>query len=147
MISGLPTGAGTFQFHRYRHRQRLLTAKQQFTIVDLCGLAITYDGIARPRRRRRLPRTRKRTLRFGDRALHLKDGNAGAPLPTGLSLDPTSGTISGTPSAAGSATVTIQVTDSTNASSSSSFTLTVISASFTGLAGTATYSAAIELYV
>ena len=46
-------------------------------------------------------------------------------LPAGLSLDAPSGTISGTPSAAGSSTFTVTVTDSTGRTAHASFSITI----------------------
>jgi hypothetical protein len=56
-----------------------------------------------------------------------------ANLPAGLSINPATGLISGTPTSAGSATVTVTVTDSTGPAGSTSFTWTV-----TGPGGTCT---------
>ncbi len=50
---------------------------------------------------------------------------AASQLPSGLTLDPSSGAISGTPAAAGVFTFTVQVSDSVHASAQASFTLTV----------------------
>ncbi len=58
-------------------------------------------------------------------------------LPPGLSLDPASGTISGTPSNGGNATVTFQVTDHAGATALTSISIVVLSGSFSGLPATA----------
>ncbi|HMC70819.1 MAG TPA: putative Ig domain-containing protein, partial [Mycobacteriales bacterium] len=50
---------------------------------------------------------------------------AASGLPTGLSINSSTGLISGTPSAAGTFSVTVTVTDNTNASGSTSFTWTI----------------------
>jgi len=49
----------------------------------------------------------------------------GGTLPPGLSIDPASGIVSGTPTTAGTSSVTITVTDSAGASGTSSFTWTI----------------------
>jgi hypothetical protein len=61
-------------------------------------------------------------------------------LPAGLTLS-AAGAITGTPTTAGTSNVTIQVTDSANATASAAFTLTVLpapTASFSGLSSTTT---------
>jgi len=50
---------------------------------------------------------------------------AASGLPTGLTINSSSGLISGTPSAAGTFSVSVTVTDNTNASGSTSFTWTI----------------------
>lgn len=56
-------------------------------------------------------------------------------LPTGLSINASSGLISGTPSAAGTFSVTVTAKDSTGASGSASFTWTISSSGGTGCSG------------
>jgi len=61
-----------------------------------------------------------------------------AGLPAGLSINPSTGLISGTPTTAGTSTVTVTATDGTGASGSATFTWTVSSAGGTGC--TVTYT-------
>jgi O-glycosyl hydrolase len=61
-----------------------------------------------------------------------------AGLPAGLSISPSTGLISGTPTTAGTSTVTVTATDGTGASGSATFTWTVSSAGGTGC--TVTYT-------
>jgi serine protease len=56
-------------------------------------------------------------------------------LPTGLSINASSGLISGTPSAAGTFSVTVTAKDSTNASGSTSFTWTISTSGGGGCSG------------
>ncbi|MCZ2150976.1 MAG: putative Ig domain-containing protein [Bryobacterales bacterium] len=56
--------------------------------------------------------------------------SSGSP-PAGLSLQPTTGTISGTPTAAGSSVFTVRVTDSAQSSTTKQFSITVVSSSLT----------------
>lgn len=73
------------------------------------------------------------------------------PLPSGLTLDASTGRISGTPTQAGSATFTVAVTDATNAQASASLTLDVVAPPLTILTTTLpvatrgmTYSATLQ---
>jgi O-glycosyl hydrolase len=61
-----------------------------------------------------------------------------AGLPAGMSISPSTGLISGTPTTAGTSTVTVTATDGTGASGSATFTWTVSSAGGTGC--TVTYT-------
>ncbi|EWT01977.1 hypothetical protein N865_20460 [Intrasporangium oryzae NRRL B-24470] len=56
-------------------------------------------------------------------------------LPTGLSINTSTGLISGTPSAAGTFSVTVSAKDTTNASGSATFTWTISSSGGTGCTG------------
>ncbi len=61
-------------------------------------------------------------------------------LPAGLSINSSTGLISGTPTTAGASTVTVTATDSTGASGSATFTWTVANAGGSGGACTVSYS-------
>ncbi|REE95021.1 putative Ig domain-containing protein [Thermomonospora umbrina] len=65
-------------------------------------------------------------------------------LPAGLTIDPTSGTITGTPSTAGSTRVTVTATDARNKTGSASFTWTITT---TGAAPSVTSPGAQTAYV
>ncbi|MCC6390036.1 MAG: putative Ig domain-containing protein [Bryobacterales bacterium] len=56
--------------------------------------------------------------------------SSGSP-PAGLTLQPTTGTISGTPTAAGSSVFTVRVTDSAQSSTAKQFSITVVTSSLT----------------
>lgn len=131
-LSGTPTTTGSYTFTVQVTDSASATATQQFTIA-ITGLAITTAAT--------LPSAAVGT------AYSVTLAAAGTPpytwsaqgaLPAGLTLDASSGTISGTPTAGGSSSVTIQVTDSTQATASTDFTLFVLSGSFTGISGTVT---------
>jgi hypothetical protein len=107
------------------------TATQQFTIA-ITGLGITTSALPSAA----VGTAYSQTLSASGTPPYTWAIAQGA-LPDGLSLDASSGTISGTPKTAGSSSVTIQVTDSTKVTASAVFTLTVVSASFTGLSSTA----------
>ncbi|MBV9381693.1 MAG: cellulose binding domain-containing protein, partial [Streptosporangiaceae bacterium] len=75
--------------------------------------------------------------------IHASDSAAGQTLtysatglPAGLSISPSTGLISGTPSSAGTSSVTVTATDGTGASGSAAFTWTVSSSSGGGSGGT-----------
>jgi len=131
VLSGKPTTTGSYTFTIQVADSASATAAQQFTIA-ITGLVITTSGLP--------------SAGVGTAYSYTVPAEGTAPytwtiaqgsLPGGLTLDKSSGTISGTPTAAGTSNVTIQVTDSTDAAATAAFTLTVISASFTGLSSTA----------
>jgi hypothetical protein len=131
-ISGTPTTPGTYSFTIEVTDSNAATATQQFTIV-ITGVVITTAPL--------LPSAAvgtaySQTLSATGSGPYTWAVTAGA-LPNGLSLGSSSGTISGTPAAGGTSNATIQATDSTGATESVAFTLTVISANFTGLSSTA----------
>ena len=134
-LTGTPSGAGTFSFTVQVTDHASATATRQLTLL--------IAGITTPSA---LPNAAVGVAY--SQALVL---SGGAPpygwsivqgaLPAGLSLDTADGKISGTPTAAGNFTVTVQVTDSTPTSYSGQFTLAVLpvpAASFSGVQPTAT---------
>src|SRR5450755_2186355 len=131
-LSGTPTKTGSYTFTIQVSDSILATATQQFTIA-ITGLAITSPAL--PGAAVGTPYTV--TLLASGSGPFTWAITQGA-LPGGLKLDPSTGTIAGTPTVVGTSSATIQVTDSTKATASAAFTLTVISASFGGLSTTAT---------
>ncbi len=131
ILGGTPTKPGSYTFTIQVADSVSATATAQFTVA-IGGLAITTSALPVAA----VGASYSQTLSAAGTAPYTWTVTAGA-LPAGLSLDSSSGTISGTPTAAGTSNVTIQVTDSTNATASAPFTLTVISGSFTGLTSTA----------
>jgi hypothetical protein len=131
ILGGTPAKPGSYTFTIQVADSVSATATAQFTVA-IGGLAITTSALPVAA----VGTSYSQTLSAAGTAPYTWTVTTGA-LPDGLSLDSSSGTIGGTPTAAGTSNVTIQVTDSTSAIASASFTLTVISASFTGLPTTA----------
>ncbi len=124
VISGTPTAAGTLTFTIQLSDSASTTpVTRQFTITIASGLTITTApslpnataGVAY-----------SQTLQaVGGTAPYTWSIVQGA-LPAPLSLNPSTGAITGVPAAAGTSTFTIQVTDSHAVTSSKAFTLTVV---------------------
>ncbi len=132
VLSGTPTAAGSYTFTIEVTDSVSATATQQFTVViGQLGITTTVLPAAA------VGTAYSQTLAASGAAPYTWTVTKGS-LPDGLTLDASSGTISGTPTTAGSSSVTVQVTDSTKATASATFALTVIAASFTGAPGTAT---------
>jgi hypothetical protein len=124
-VFGTPTASGTFSFTATVTDSASNTAAKQFTISIAAGLTITTAPV--------LPNgavsaTYSAALNaVGGAAPYAWSVTQGA-LPAGLTLDPASGLITGSPSAAGEFTFMVQVTDSSSATATKTFNL-VISAS------------------
>ena len=131
VISGTPNTLGSYTFTIQVTDSASTKATQQFTIT-IAGLVITTTTLPAAA----VGTAYSQTLSAQGTAPYTWVVTQGT-LPTGLSLDASSGTISGTPGGAGASSITVQVTDSTSATASQALTLTVISASYTGLAATA----------
>lgn len=132
VLGGTPTTTGSYTFTIQVTDSVSAKATQQFTVV-IGGLAITTTSLPNAA----VGTAYSATLAASGTAPYTWAIAQGT-LPGGLTLDASTGTISGTPTAAGTSSLTIQVTDSSNATASAPLTLAVISATFTGLSNTAT---------
>ncbi|MFN7996484.1 MAG: putative Ig domain-containing protein [Bryobacteraceae bacterium] len=127
LIGGKPGSAGTFTFTVQVADSRSLTVKKQFSITITGGFSISTAATLPPAA---VGSSYSETLAVtGGTAPYTWSLAAGSSLPAGLALS-TDGVISGTPSATGSFTFTIQVTDQSGASANQQFTL-VVGASLT----------------
>jgi hypothetical protein len=133
-LSGTFATPGTFEFTIQVTDSANATASQAFSIV-VTGLAITTQSLPGAA----VGAAYSATFQAAGTPPYDWSVTHGA-LPGGLTLDTTSGAISGTPKAAGNFSFTVQVTDSTKASASAALTIAVLPAvtgSFTGLTTTA----------
>jgi hypothetical protein len=126
IITGTPSGTGTFRFTATVSDASGHQASQSFSIGITAGLAITIPA--------QLPNASlnnpySQTLIANGGTPPYTWGVKSGTLPSGLGLS-AGGLLNGTPSAGGSFTFTIQVTDNTGATASQQFSLTIA----TGLA-------------
>ncbi|HEV8042530.1 MAG TPA: Ig domain-containing protein, partial [Bryobacteraceae bacterium] len=124
VLSGTPTSSGPFSFTVEAFSASAnVFATQTFslTVSSLCFLAATLpNGDLNSFYRESLVVT-------GGTAPFTWSIKAGG-LPTGVSIDPKSGLLSGTPTVAGPFNFTVQVVDTTGASAAQSFSITINSA-------------------
>jgi large repetitive protein len=121
-ISGTPSSSGNFSFTVQVIDSASVTASKQFTLALVQGLNITTAPT--------LPGGSVGTSYSAP--LNVSGGtapyswliSAGA-LPAGLSLNPATGTIAGTPTSAGAFTFTVQVTDSASLKATKQFALAI----------------------
>ena len=124
MIAGTTTVSGTFSFTVQVTDTASATATKQFTLVISASLSITNPpGL--PNGSLGVPYSLT-FLVAGGSGPYRWSTSAGT-LPGGLSLDPASGALTGTPSGAGAFSFTVTVTDSATHQASQQFNLTIIS--------------------
>ena len=121
-ITGKPTTAGSWSFTIQVTDASRLTASQQFSLTISAGVTITSTS----------PLTNGTTTASYSFTFQASGGvqpytwavSSGA-LPKGITLNSATGVISGTPSAGGTASFTLQVTDAAGATASATFSLTI----------------------
>src|SRR5450755_2233316 len=122
VISGTPTTAGTSNFTVQVTDSTLATASKAFTLTINPALAITTISPLPPGTVNvSYSQTLTATGGSGPYTWSVTTGT----LPPVLTLNATTGVISGTPTTAGTSNFTVQVTDSTLATATKAFTLTI----------------------
>jgi len=124
-ITGTPTTGGTFSFTITVTDSASVTATKSFSLSIAALLAISTQPTL-PSGGVGTSYTQPLTA-VGGTAPYTWLVSAGS-LPAGLSLSPSSGTISGTPTSVGNYSFTLQVTDNNSVSVSKAFTLAIVSA-------------------
>ena len=124
-LSGTPTTGGSFNFTVTVTDSASVSASKSFTLSIAALLAISTQP-ALPSGGVGTAYSQALTA-VGGTAPYSWSVNSGA-LPGGLTLNPTSGAISGTPTTVGSFSFTVQVTDNNSVSTTKSFTLAIVSA-------------------
>jgi len=149
VISGTPTAAGSYNFTVQVADNAQATASKAFalTVVQVVPTIQTTSPLPSATVATAYSTTLSATGGTPPYRWSLSSGS----LPAGLSLDSTKGVISGTPTAAGSFSFTMRVTDNAqpSATATKALTMTVIlpplpRMSITGLAGTANPAAQLE---
>jgi hypothetical protein len=124
LISGTPTAPGAYPFTAKVTDSASITATKALSITIIQPLTITTTSL--PGGSLNKPYSQTLVATGGTQPITswtITSGN----LPTGLTLNPSTGVISGTPTVAGSSSFTVQATDSARGTVSKSLTLTVIS--------------------
>ena len=136
-ISGTPTGTGASDF--------TVTVTDSLSATDSKAFTLTVDAAAIPPSITTVSLTNATQNTAYSETLAASGGTAPytyavttGSLPTGLSLNPTTGEISGTPTGTGASDFTVTVTDSLSATGTKDFTLTVDAAAPTGFIAVST---------
>jgi large repetitive protein len=127
VISGTPTSAGTFNFQLSATDQSKGQATSAFTLVVSPALSIT-NGAALPDGVYGVPYSTTLAATGGATPYTWSVLPQAGPLPPGLSLDPASGRLTGTPTAIGSYQFLAGVTDAARGTASKLLTLNIVSA-------------------
>ncbi|OFW03357.1 MAG: hypothetical protein A3G20_05600, partial [Acidobacteria bacterium RIFCSPLOWO2_12_FULL_59_11] len=124
VISGTPTGTGTWNFTVQATDSGGRTASQALSITIYSGLTITTAALSDGT----VTAAYSATLNaLGGQSPYTWAITVGS-LPTGLTLNSSTGVISGTPTLAGSYPITVQVTDSNLSTQTKDFTITIYGA-------------------
>ena len=126
VISGIPSAAGTFTFSATVTDNNSLSAGQSFTVTIASGLVIATPSQLPPGE---VNTAYSQTLSAtgGTPPYKLWLVSSGA-LPAGVTLDPNSGALKGTPTSAGNFSFTVQVTDNNGKTASKPFSLSIVTA-------------------
>ena len=122
IIQGIPTAAGNYGFLVSVTDRNQLSTSKSFTIV-IIGPVLSIATVS-PLPNGSVGQAYSQTL-VASNGTAPYAWSAGAGIPPGLNLDPSTGIISGTPSLVGSYTFSVTVTDSAKNTASANFALTV----------------------
>lgn len=121
-ISGTPTAAGTSAFSVQVSDTQALRATASFSVSIIAGLVITTSS---PLPAGTLSQSYSQPLAANGGVQPYTWSVSVGSLPAGLSLNSTTGVISGTPTASGTANFTVQVTDSAGTIASAALSITI----------------------
>ena len=122
-ISGTPTSAGSFPFTITATDQKSNSASQAYTI-DVANQALTINTSS-PLPDGKVGTAYSQTLGVSGGSAPYTWSVAAGSLPDGISLNSSSGTISGTPATANAFSFTVQVVDKNRTSATKAFALTI----------------------
>jgi large repetitive protein len=122
IIQGIPTAAGNYTFVVSVTDRNQLSASKSFTVI-ITGPVLSISTTS-PLPNASIGQAYSQTL-VASNGTPPYTWIAGTGIPPGLSLGPSTGTISGTPSLVGSYTFSVSLTDSANNTASANFALTV----------------------
>ena len=128
IIAGVPTTAGSFSFNWVVTDANNLSTSKSFTIV-ITGPVLSITT-ASPLPNGSVGQSYSQTLVAANGAPPYQ-WTAGAGVPPGLTLNPSSGSITGTPTTLGNYSFQVTVTDSANNTATSNFALTITAPSLT----------------
>ncbi len=121
VLWGTPTGAGTFPFTVTATDANGCTGQTSYSLVIACQpISITNPGVNTGTVDASFSQTFTATGLLGTATW----SETGA-LPAGVTLDASTGTLSGTPAVTGSFPITVKATDANGCSATSSYTLTI----------------------
>ncbi len=122
LISGTPTATGTFNFTARVTDANSLSATRALSItIDVATLTITTTSLANGQ----VGVAYSRTLAAAGGSTPYTWSLASGSLPTGLSLGASTGAITGTPTAAGTSSFTVRVTDSASRTDTQALSITI----------------------